>query len=204
MKVSDILAHIRARLRDDNAEFTRTGDSFLINQIRFWQNQLLAEFNQNIAEFTYTIPADLPKSEVEISFEPLKILAVFLNGVRLRVVSYEMAIRLLQSGENNGIFYQKRGQVFGFESEKVGDLQVFGVKKAVIDDADDELVLDDSFENLLVFCVYLDILKTNTTPSNLEQINAFSVLVEQEKQLMRANFNRLNGETSFKTKCVRV
>ncbi len=135
MKVSDILAHIRARLRDDNAEFTRTGDSFLINQIRFWQNQLLAEFNQNIAEFNYTIDSKSPKSEIEISFEPLKILAVFLNKTRLRVVSYEMAIRLLQSGENSGIFYQKRGQVFGFESEKSGDLQVFGVKKAVVENA---------------------------------------------------------------------
>lgn len=200
MRVSDVLAHIRARLRDDNAEFTRTGDSLLINQIRFYQNQLLAEYNQNISEFN-TILKD--KSEVEINFEPLKIIAAFLNGTALRLVSYETAINLKKSGEN-GLFYQKKGQLFGFEKAKSGDLQVFGVKKAVVENADDELVIDDGFENLLVFSVYLDILKTNTTALNLEQINAVTAFVELEHQKMRAAQNRLNSPLSFKTQNVRV
>lgn len=199
MRVSDVLAHIRARLRDDNAEFTRTGDSFIINQIRYWQNQLLSEFNQNIAEFKAALKE---KSEFELDFEPLKIVAAFLNGEALRLVSYESAIK--SRGELENILFQKRGQLFGFENKKTGELEIYAVKKAFVKEADDELVLDDGFENLLVFSVYLDILKTSTTPDNSQRLNFMLGLLEQENLRMRAAQNALNSPASFKTKCVRV
>lgn len=186
MKVSDILAHLRTRLNDDNAEHTKKGDSYLINLIYFWQNQILSEFSLNIAEFSDTLENE---KEVEMPFEILRVLQVKLNGSNIAQASFKSALKR----EFGLYFYQKSPQIYSFNREVSGDIEIYAVKKAFINEKNDDLVLGDEFLNLLVFSVFLDILKAQITPENTQRINTYEILLEKEKSRIIGFLNRANN-----------
>lgn len=84
MKLSDVLANLRARLRDDNAALTKTGDSFLTSLVYFWQNQILAEFELNLCEICVNLDE---KDEIELPFEILRVVAIYLNNEPLKLTT---------------------------------------------------------------------------------------------------------------------
>jgi hypothetical protein len=199
MKVSDILAHLRARLRDDNAEFTRIGDSLLINLIYYWQNSILSEFGLNIKEIKETLNE---QDEVELPFEVLRVLAVYLDNQPITQSSYATSARHYNDGKLR--FFEKRSQLWGFSKQVSGELLIFAVKKAVVRDSTDELILNDDFTNLLVFSVFLDVLKANISPDNAQQLSVYEQLIERERMRMIALQNRKNIKPDFTAPFVRV
>lgn len=186
MKVSDVLAHIRTRLNDDNAEFTKKGDNYLINLIYFWQNQIISEFALNVAEFECEMDDE---KEIEMPFETSRLLFVELNGEKIEPSSLKWAIN-----KKFGVgFYEKSPQIYAFTRNVSGNVKIYAVKKAFISDKDDDMVIGDDFINLLVFYVFLDVLKAQITPENTQRINTYEILAEKERQRMISFLNRKNN-----------
>ena len=199
MKVSDVLASIRARTSDDNAEFTKHGDSYLMSLIYFWQNQLLSEFSQNIKEIKATLN---DTDEVELPFEIMRVCAVFLGAQPVKLTSFEAS--LLKKDETLCCF-EKAPQVFGFSRKINGECKIYAVKKAFIKDKSDEMILSDDFLNLLVLSVFLDLMKAQISPDNTQRLDYFEQrVVERERARMRALLNRKQSAQNFKSPFVKV
>lgn len=201
MKVSDILASLRARMRDDNAEFTKQGDSYLMSLIYFWQNQILSEYAQNIKK----IEVELKDSdELELPFEIMRVCAVYLGSERVALSSHLQAVQLGQGAMPLRVF-EKNPQIYGFTRKVSGTCTLYAVKKAFITSKDDEMTLNDDFINLLVLSVFLDLLKAQISPDNTQRIDFFEQRVlMSEKQRVNALLNRKNSPDSFRSPFVRV
>lgn len=200
MKVSDVLAALRARIRDDNAAFTKQGDSYLMSLIYFWQNQLLSEYAQNIKEVELTLKE---QDELELPFEIMRVCAAYLNGENVRLCSY---LQSAQSRHNPDLrLFEKAPQIYGFSRKISGICSLFVVKKAFIQDKDDEMILGDDFINLLVLSVFLDLLKAQVSPDNTQRIDFFEQRVLlKEKQRINALLNRKNNPDAFHSPFVRA
>lgn len=200
MKVADVLAALRARMRDDNAEFTKTGDDYLMSLIYFWQNQLLSEYAQNIKK----IEVELKDSdEIELPFEIMRVCAVYMNGEPLQISSYLFSV---QQKDNPTLrVFEKSPQIYGLSRKVSGICTIYAVKKAFITDKNDEMILSDDFINLLVLSVFLDLLKAQITPDNTQRIDFFEQrVVVKEKQRINALLNRKNSPDGFHSPFVRV
>lgn len=205
MKVSDILAHLNVRLKEIDVasnklgEETKTGDSFLIKLIELHQNELLAEFELNIAEFHKTLDNE---SEVTLDFEINKLICAFLNNSALNLMSFSFAIKHKLTGTL--YFYELAPKKYAFSKEVSGDFQLFGVKKAFLTKADDELMLSDDFTNLLVMSVFCDIMRVQVSPDNTARLDYYYKIVENEKSKMTALLNSRRTQTAFTAPFVRV
>lgn len=199
MKVSDILAHLRTRLSDTPDEYAKFSDTFLINLIELHQNRLLAEFEYNIQSFTQELNA---QDEVKLDFEINKIITAFLNTTPLKLVSF--AFYLKNTPLNSLVFFEKSPKVYGFSVKTSGRFELFGVKKAFLNEKDDELILDDDFVNLLVLSVLVDSLRMLSSPDNSQRIGFFYQLLEKEKNQMIALISNKRSKTSFTAPFVKV
>lgn len=199
MKLSDVLANLRARLRDDNAALTKTGDSFLTSLVYFWQNQILAEFELNLCEICVNLDE---KDEIELPFEILRVVAIYLNNEPLKLTSHATAAR--QRNLNELLVFEKSPQIYGLSRKSSGEIALYAVKKAFVKDKDDEMILSDDFINLLVLSVFLDLQKTQASPDNLQKINFYEQVVDKERQRITAFINHKNAPQSFKSPLIRV
>lgn len=201
MRVADILAHIRARLNDDNAEFTKHGDTYLISLVCFWQNQILAEFARNIKEFKFTLDE---QDELEIPFEMNRIIALYLGTSRLDLTSY--AAFLENKHELQGVVkvFEKAPQILGFSQKISGSGELYAVKKAIVNHKDDELILGDEFTNFLVLNVLLDIMKAQVSPDNAQRISIFEQIISKERDKITAFLARKQSPLNFESPFVRA
>lgn len=200
MKVSDVLAHLRARLRDDNGAFTRQGDSYLMQLIYFWQNQILSEFGQNIKEIIININNS---DEIELPFKILRICAIYLNSVPIRLNSYLSNIQ--QGSWQNLSVFEKTEQIYGFSHKVSGECKIYAIKKAFINDKDDEMILSDDFINFLVLNIFLDLLKANAMPENTHKIDYFEQRVlPKERQRLQALINRKSTPFMLRSPFIRA
>lgn len=200
MKVSDVLASLRARMRDDNAQFTKQGDEYLISLIYFWQNQILSEFAQNIKEIKATLN---DTDEVELPFEILRVCAVFLGTQPVKLSSFEASI---QKGKHAPLCcFEKSQQIFGFSRKVSGECTIYAVKKAFISDKSDEMTLSDDFINLLVLSVFLDLMKMQVSPDNTQRLDYFErSVVERERGRIRAFLNCKQSAQNFTSPFIRA
>lgn len=205
MKVSDILAHLNVRLKEMDVastkfgEETKTGDSFLINLIELHQNALLAEFELNIAHFTKELNNE---SEVVLDFEINKLICAFLNNQALNLMSFSFAIKHKLTGSL--YFYEKAPKTYGFSQAVSGNFELYGVKKAFLTQATDELILSDDFTNLLVMSVFCDVMRVQVSPDNTARLDYFYKLVNDEKSKMTALLNNRRTQTAFTAPFIRV
>jgi hypothetical protein len=199
MKVSEVLAHARVRLRDDNAEFTKIGDDYLMSLVYFWQNQLLAEFGRNIKEFKFTLNE---QDELEVPFEMNRIIAVYLGNSRLDLTSY--AAFLEKKDEGNLCVFEKAPQVLGFSHLINGSGELYAVKKAVINSKDDELILGDEFINLLTLSIVLDTMKAQISPDNSQRIALFEQVLQKERDRVCAFLARKQSPLNFQSPFIRA
>lgn len=199
MKVSDVLAHLRARLRDDNSAFTKQGDSYLMQLIYFWQNQLLSEFNQNIKEIIINIKNS---DEIELPFKIMRICAIYLNNTPIKLTSQHFSI--LQNNQNLCVF-EKTEQIYGFSHKVSGLCKIYAIKKAFINDKDDEMILNDDFINFLVLNVFLDLLKANAMPDNTHKIDYFEQrILPKERWRLQALINRKSTPSVLRSGFIRI
>lgn len=195
MKASDILAHLKVRLKDIDVSSstiagTGSGDSsisqsYLLDLIAFHQNELLAEFEYNVAFFEKELNNE---SEVEIDFEINKLIAALLNGQTLNLTSYASAIR--QQLTNAFFIFEKSPKIYGFSQAVSGKFQLYAVKKAVLTSADDDMILPKEFTTLLTMSVFCDIMRGQVSPDNTTKLDYYYKIVENERQKMIAATNR--------------
>ena len=186
-------------MRDDNAEFTKHGDNYLMSLIYFWQNQILSEFAQNIKEIKAVLN---DTDEVELPFEILRVCAVFIGASPVKISSFEASLL-----KKDGVLrcFEKSSQVFGFSRKISGECTIYAVKKAFITDKSDEMILGDDFLNLLVLSVFLDLMKMQVSPDNTQRLDYFErSVVERERGRIRAHLNRKQSAQNFTSPFVRA
>lgn len=199
MKVSDIIAHLKTRLKDNSLAVENISDEFLIALIELHQNQLTAEFECNLSVFKKTLNDE---REFEIDFEINKLICAFLNNQPLNLVSYAYAVR--HKNLSDLFFYETKLKNYAFSNAVSGEFELFGVKKASCVSGDDELVLDNSFVNVLVMSVFVDIMRVQITPDNTQRLNYFISMLNDEKGKMTALLNNRRTQTAFSAPFVRV
>ena len=199
MKVSDIVAHLKTRLKDNSLAVENISDEFLIALIELHQNELAAEFECNLASFGKTLDNE---SELSVDFEINKLICAFLNSQPLNLVSFAFAIRHKNLG--NLYFYELSPKKYAFSKAVSGEFELFAVKKAFLTGADDELVLDNSFVNVLVLSVFVNIMRVQVSPDNTARLNYFIQMLNDEKSKMTALLNNRRTQTAFQAPFVRV
>lgn len=198
MTANTAILHARARLIDENVKDYRISSAFLLELVFLHQNKLIAEFNQNIKTQSFRLDQ---KKEVPLQFEIIKIINAFLNKTELDIVSHSLSLKHKSSFTRLIMINPTH---FHLSHARSGMLELIACKKAFLNDKDDELILNDSFLNALVYMIMIDALGIEDTTLNLQRINFYMQMLEREKSILRGLYSNLSSKTSFLSPYIKV
>ncbi|NDJ26356.1 hypothetical protein DMB95_00080 [Campylobacter sp. MIT 12-8780] len=200
MKVYECIAHIRARLRDEEELKTRFSDTFLLDLLEFHQNRLLASFNRHILTQKFIINEN--ENAFKLDFIPLKLISAFLNAKELLLLPKSF-IKSHKARFAKALYEEARG-LYKLSFHASGVLEINAIKKAFLRDLDDELVLDESFLNALIYSVLAEISSIDTHQNSTQKALFYKKLLSEELDTLRGEIASLSSNTSFKTPFIKV
>ena len=201
MKAQDILLQVRRRLRDENfpsKEGVKFSDAELIDALNDTALKTIKALKINIAQSAKILSPS--KQSILLKHTPAAIIKATYNGAQIPIKPHA---QIIADPPKSLTLYPISPKEYAlYPPKQDGIIEVWASFYPPVKRANDEVALDDSFCQLLVYGILERIFQIETNENNLERVKFYASLFAREL----ANISDLLNKTSesgevWQTKC---
>lgn len=205
MLVNNIILKVRSRLRD--TDFIRKGgvsfsDEEIIDSINETAISIVQALKTNIRHFFTFISKDNPTLNLPLT--PLALHEAKLDGSTIECTTHAQILSPRNAlKEKTRILYKPSPRTYALYPKPTSKhrLEVFVSCIAPVESAEEELELDTSFINCVVYGVLERLFQIETNESNLQRANFYAQKYRAELNAMRDLQNKSTEPNMWKTPC---
>ena len=205
MLVNNIILKVRSRLRD--TDFIRAGgttfsDEEIIDSINESATSIVQALKINIKHFFSIISKDNPTLNLPLT--PLALHEAKLDGQSIECTTHSQILSPRNAlKEKTRILYKPSPRVYALYPKPTTKhtLEVFVSALTPVESAEDELELDSSFINCVVYGTLERLFQIETNESNLQRANYYAQKYRAELNAMRDLQNKSTEPNMWKTPC---
>lgn len=200
MKANEVLLRVRSRLRDNNftsKEGVKFNDAELIDALNDTALKIVKALKINIRQAAQILTPS--KQTLFLQKTPCAIIKATYNGAQIPIST--QASIITNPPKNTTLYPISPRQYALAPSKAEGIIEIWASFFAPIKNADDELELDDSFCQLLVYGVLERIFQIETNENNLQRVKFYASEFARELANISDLLNKTSEGEAWQTKC---